>query len=103
MATFFVLLIFVFVFFPIFGLNWRYQIGGVLSTLIDGLGTFCMTIGGLLTLVGFVGVFSRSPHWVRNVIVGVALLWIGCWCTGAVLNLFGITIGESTSGGSGWY
>lgn len=104
MAIFFVLLVFVFIFFPIFGLNWRFQIGGVLSTLIDGIGSICLTIGGLLFLWGLVGVFTQSSHWARNVIIGVVLLWIGCWCTGAVLNLFGTIIGDATSsGGSGWH
>ncbi|MFW9969451.1 MAG: hypothetical protein ACFFDF_04565 [Candidatus Odinarchaeota archaeon] len=101
---FFALLIFIFVFFPIFGLNWRYEIGGVFSTLIDTVGSLCLTVGGLFTLIGFVGILTRSTHWIRNVIIGVALLWIGCWCTGAVLNLLGVPIGDTTSsGGSGWH
>jgi hypothetical protein len=63
-----------------------------------------MTIGGLFMLVGVVGIFARSSHWIRNVIVGVTLLWIGCWCTGAVVNLWGYLIGDSTSsGGSGYH
>jgi hypothetical protein len=103
-AIFFCILLFVFIFFPIFGLNWRYEIGGVFSIVIDAIGAFCLTIGGLYTLVGFVGILTRSPRCVRNVIIGVTLLWIGCWCTGAVLNLFGIAIGDATSsGGSGWH
>ena len=76
----------------------------VLSILIDGIGTFCMTIGGLFALVGVVGIFTRSSTWVRNVIEGVTLLWIGCWCTGAFVNFFGFLIGEATSsGGSGYH
>lgn len=103
MTIFFALLIFVFIFFPIFGLNWRFQIGGLLSAIIDGIGSLCLVIGGLLFLWGLVGIFARAGHWARNVIVGVALLWIGCWCTGAVINLFGTFIGDATSsGGSGW-
>ncbi|MFX0002947.1 MAG: hypothetical protein ACFFAA_03790 [Promethearchaeota archaeon] len=104
MGVFLAVLIFIFVFFPFFGLNWRYEIGGVFSIMIDALGGFCLTVGGLFLLVGFVGIFTRSPRWIRNVIVGVTLLWIGCWCTGAVLNLMGIPIGDATSsGGSGWH
>lgn len=57
--------------------------------LIDALGGFCLTVGGLFLLVGVVGIFIQSPRWVRNVIVGVVLLWIGCWCTGAVLDNMG--------------
>jgi hypothetical protein len=98
------LLIFVLVFFPFFGLTLRHQIGGVFSALLDGIGQFCLTIGGLLTLIGFVGVFARSHSWPKQVIIGVTLLWIGCWCTGVVLELFGIPIGDSTSsGGSGYH
>lgn len=104
MAIFLALLIFIFVFFPFFGLNWRFQIGGVLSTIIDGIGSICLVIGGLFFLWGLVGIFTRTRSWARNVIVGVALLWVGCWCTGAVINLFGTLIGEGTSsGGSGWH
>ena len=102
-AILFGILIFVLVFFPFFGLNLRYQIGGVFSALIDGIGQFCLIIGGLLTIVGFVGIFTRSHNWAKHVIIGITLLWIGCWCTGAVLEFFGITIVDSTSSGGGGY
>ncbi|MFW9821185.1 MAG: hypothetical protein ACFFE5_16395 [Candidatus Thorarchaeota archaeon] len=102
-AIFFCILLFIFVFFPIFGLNWRYQIGGAFSVIIDGIGTLALTIGGFLTLLGFVGIFTRSSHWPRNVIIGIALLWIGCWCTGSVIDFFGILIGDSTSSGGGYH
>ena len=101
-AILFCLLLFVFVFFPIFGLNWRYEIGGALSILIDGLGSFCLGIGGLLLLIGLVEIFTRSGRWTKKVVIGVMLLWIGCWCTGTVVNFFGILIGNTTSGGQGW-
>ncbi|MFX1309857.1 MAG: hypothetical protein ACFE9M_04840 [Promethearchaeota archaeon] len=97
------ILIFVFVFFPFFGLTLRYQIGGLFSALLDGIGQLCLIIGGVLSLVGFVGIFTRSHNWAKHVIIGIALLWIGCWCTGAVLELFGIIIGGSTSSGGGGY
>ncbi len=103
MAIFFCILLFVFIFFPIFGLNWRYEIGGALSVLIDGFGSICLGIGGLLLLIGMVEIFTRSGRWAKKVVLGVVLLWIGCWCTGAVVNFFGILIGEATSGGSGWH
>jgi hypothetical protein len=61
-------------------------------------------VGALYFVVGFVGIFTRSRYWVRQVIIGVTLLWVGSMCTGIVIDLFGlITIGSESSGGSGYH
>ncbi|MHA2339340.1 MAG: hypothetical protein ACXACX_18710 [Candidatus Hodarchaeales archaeon] len=60
-----------------------------------------LTIGGVMVMVSILGLFTggRSIRF-HYLIVGVVLLWIGCWCTGTVLDLFGVTIGsERASGG----
>jgi hypothetical protein len=104
MTIIFGILIFVFIFFPLFGLNLRYQISGVLSILIDGIGSFCLIIGGLYMIVAVFGIFTKDNKWIKKVIIGATLLWVGCWCTGAVLDFFGILIGEATSSvGSGYH
>ena len=104
MTIIFGILIFVFVFFPFFGLNLRYHIGGTLSIIIDGIGSFCLIIGGIYMIVAVFGIFIKSDKWIKKVIIGTTLLWVGCWCTGAVLDFFGILIGQSTSsGGSGYH
>jgi hypothetical protein len=95
--------VFIFIFFPIFGLNWRYQIGGVLSNIIDTLGTLSLALGGLFSLMAIVGIFSQRSPWMRNLVLGLVFLWIGCWCTGTIVNFFGFLIGEATSGGQGWH
>lgn len=101
-GVFFAILIFVLA-FPFFALNLRYQFGGIFSTLIDGIGTFSLAIGGVYMLVGVLGMFTRSHGWIKNVIIGVVLLWIGCWCTGAVIDFWLFTIGDSESSGNGGY
>ncbi|NVM34425.1 MAG: hypothetical protein HWN81_02440 [Candidatus Lokiarchaeota archaeon] len=37
-------------------------------------------------------------------VVAIVLLWFGCWCNGAVIEFFGVSIGDSASSGqSGYY
>jgi hypothetical protein len=102
MTILFGIVIFIFVFFPFFGLNLRYHIGGTLSIIIDGIGSFCLIIGGLYMIIAFFGLLTNSNKWIKKVVIGATLLWIGCWCTGAVLDFFGILIGKAASGVSGY-
>ncbi|MFX0105248.1 MAG: hypothetical protein ACFE75_07140 [Candidatus Hodarchaeota archaeon] len=46
-------------------------------------------------MIGVVGIFTRSHNWTRHIIIGIILLWVGCWCTGTVIDLLGIPIGDS--------
>ena len=103
MWIFFGILLFVFIFFPFLALNLRYQVGGVISIFFDGIGGFSLAIGGIYTMIGFVGIFTRSHNWTKHIIIGVVLLWVGCWCTGAVIDFFGIIIGDSQNSGGGGY
>ena len=54
-------------------------------------------------MIGVVGLFTKSRYWVRHVVVGVILLWIGAWCTGAIINILGFDIGPDTNSGSGYH
>ena len=102
--VFFGIAVFVLFFFPFFGLNLRYQIGSSLALIINGLGTFSLAIGALFLGIGIVGIFTRSRYWPKQVILGIILLWIGAWCTGAMVEIFGLTIGgPNKTGGSGYH
>lgn len=99
--TFFCIIAFVIVFFPFYGMNLRYQIGYILNQIFDTIGWISLTIGGLMVVVSILGLFTggRSMRF-HYLIIGVVLLWIGCWCTGVVLEIFGVSIGsERASGG----
>ncbi len=55
-------------------------------------------------MLGVVGIFTKSHNWTKHVIIGIVLLWVGCWCTGIVIDFFGLDIGGSNpSGGSGYH
>jgi len=82
----------------------RYQLGTIFSEIFDKIGMFCLMIGGIIVLFSFIGIFTSRSVNTKYLITVIILLWVGWWCTGAVLNLFGITIGDATSsGGSGWH
>ncbi|KKL69347.1 hypothetical protein LCGC14_2115850 [marine sediment metagenome] len=80
--------------FPFFAVNMRFQLGAIFLKIFDTIGTFCLTIGGAITAISVLSIFARSPIRMRTFMIGIALLWIGSWCTGAVINLFGTAIGQ---------
>jgi len=103
LSIFFAIVMFVCVLFPFFVINLRYQIGNTLSIIINGIGSISLVIGGFFLMFGVVGVFTKSRNWVKHVIVGVILLWIGAWCTGAIINFLGFNIGPDANSGSGYH
>jgi len=91
------IIIFIVIYFPFFAVNLRYQVGAAFSKIFDYIGGVCLTIGGAMTIISVLSLFvSKSIH-TRSFLIGIVLLWIGCWCTGSVLTIFGITIGNETS------
>ena len=102
--VFFGIIIFIVVFYPFFAVNLRFQLGEIFQVIFDTIGFMCFAVGSVLLIFTLVNVFLGGRIKVGWMIAGIVLLWIGCWSTGAVLNLFGFTFGESTSsGGSGYY
>ena len=94
------IVIFVGIFFPLYAINLRYQVGYVFSKVFDTIGMFCLTIGTFLTAISILGLFFQRSMNIRYFLLGVVLLWVGCWTTGNVIELFGVSIGtEPASGG----
>ena len=92
------------VLFPFVVLPLRYQIGEAFSTIIIGIGNFSLAIGGIFMAFGVVGILTKSRSWAKYVITGTVLLWIGCWCTGAVIEFLGWSLsGPNTTGGGNGY
>lgn len=93
--TFFCIVAFILVFFPFYAINMRYQLGYIFRQIIDSIGWISLTLGGLLTMVSILSLFTGGRSLRFNyLIIGVVLLWIGSWCTGVVIDIFGITIGN---------
>jgi hypothetical protein len=97
------ILIFIFVYFPFFATNLRYMVGSSLSLIFDAIGSLCLVVGGLFFTIGIMQLFTRGYNWVGNILLGVILLYIGCWLTGAVLNLMGFEFGNSDSSSGGYH
>ena len=94
------IIFFVGVLFPFIAVNLRYQVGSIFSKIFDSIGTLCMIFGGILTLFSVLSIFFQKSFRSRYFIMGIVLLWVGCWCTGAVIEIFGFTIGnEHATGG----
>lgn len=100
---FFLILIFL-IAFPLFAVNLRYQLGSIFSIVFNYIGNMCFTFGGFLMILCIMSIFTGRSIKVGWFITAIVLLWVGCWCSGATLEIMGITIGEgANSGNSGYY
>jgi hypothetical protein len=100
--TFFGILGFIAIYIPFFGTNLRYQASYLFSNVFNIIGTLSLTIGGLLAIFGFAGIFMRGKNWIKSLILGGLLLWIGCWCLG-IPSIWDIFSPGTGTGGSGGY
>lgn len=99
--VFFCIIVFVVIFFPFYAINLRYQLSYIFGQIFDTIGWFSLYIGGIMTVISVLSIFTggRSIR-VHYLIIGIVLLWIGSWCTGIVINIFGIPIGnDQVTGG----
>ena len=97
------IIIFIGVIFPFFAVNLRYQVGYIFSQIFDSIGMLCLTLGGIFTLFSILSVFVQRSLSPRYFIMGIVLLWIGCLCTGTVIEFFGFTVGNERSAGGGYH
>ena len=100
---FFVIVVFL-VAFPFFAPNLRYQVGSFFRIIFDYIGRACMMGGTALFVLWVLSIFANKSIKVHWLILSLVLLWVGCWCTGTTLEIWGYIIGEGTSSGnSGYY
>lgn len=77
---------------PFFGSNLRYMVGSLFKTVFVSVGEICLTIGGVVLLIGFLKIFFKRFS-VKTILYGVLLLWIGAFLTGVSFDILGIVIG----------
>ena len=90
--------IFIFVYFPFFATNLRYTVGSLLRKVFDTIGSVCIVAGVLYLSVALFELYSRGHNWTKKVLVGVVLLYVGCWLTGIPFALSS-KIGDGSSAG----
>lgn len=100
-AVFLGILIFLVFFFPFYGLSMRYYIGYGIRTLFNGIGSLSLMGGSFLLILSVISLFFGKKIRVGWLIVAVVLIWIGGWCTGTYINLFGFLVGNTQGSGAG--
>ena len=100
--TFFAIILFIAAYIPFFGTNLRFQSSYLFSKVFSVIGTLSMVIGGLMAFFGFAGIFVGGKNWIKSLILGGLLLWIGCWCFG-IPSIWDVFSTGSGTGGSGGY
>ena len=84
--------------YPFVALNLRFQTGYIFAKILDFIGSACLMGGGFFTAYSILSVFvSRRSLNLKMLTTGIVFLWIGCWLTGSVLSLFGVTIGNNNT------
>ncbi|MHA2127949.1 MAG: hypothetical protein ACW99E_21810 [Promethearchaeota archaeon] len=71
--------------------------GYIFRKTLNFIGTTCLTFGGIITIFSIVRLFLDHRINTKWFIMGIVLLWIGSWCTGIAINLFGIQIGRDNT------
>jgi len=72
------ILFFIVIYFPLFGSTLRFSTGNILSSVFNGIGTICVTFGGLLMAWGFCLVVScKSTRYVGMMVIGFILMYVG--------------------------
>lgn len=82
-------------FIPIYESYLRSFISRWGNYLWDMIGTFCLLFGGIMVVYGILGLFARWSNCTRRLFLGILLLWIGCWITGAILPILDLLPGIS--------
>jgi len=83
---FIALLVFLVIFFPLFGHNLRYQVGSFFDQALKYIGYVCF-FGGVICLCAAAPAKKYS-----YLIVAILLLFLGLWLTGFITNFFGDTL-----------
>lgn len=96
------IIVFLLVFFPLYGFSLKFQLGIYLRKIFDIIGVLCLTFGGFLLILCIASLFLGRSARTRTFIVAVVLIWVGCWMSGIAVELFGFTLGNKEAGTGGY-
>ena len=82
------LIVFIFIYFPFFVLNLRFQAGQLISETLSSFGMILVPAGGILMIWGFITTLcSKSLRGIKTILVGFIFFYVGFWCNGGSLGL----------------
>lgn len=93
------ILIFLTIYMPFFGINLQYQVGSFLYLLCSKLGELCVWGGWILLAFAILGGFFAKKVWIKTMILGIVLLWVGSCLTGQTFELFNFMVGPDNPQG----
>lgn len=72
------ILFFITIYFPFFGSNLRYKTGSFFSSIFNAVGIFCVTMGAVILVWGFIILFcTRSFKAISIMLLGFFLIVMG--------------------------
>ena len=92
--AFFVILLFVACYVPVFGSSLRYQTSTTIKYIFNNFGYLCLVLGGTGFVVSVLKVFLGKVS-TKGILLSGLLLWIGAFLTGAPFEFLGLMFGGS--------
>ena len=90
--AFFVILLFVACYVPVFGSSLRYQTSTTIKYIFNNFGYLCLVLGGTGFVVSVLKVFLGKVS-TKGILLSGLLLWIGAFLTDAPFDLLGLAFG----------
>ena len=96
------IIVFLLVFFPLYGFNLKFQLGIYLRKIFDVIGILCLTFGAFLLILCIASLFLGRSMRTGSFIVAIVLIWVGCWMSGIAVEIFGFALGNKEAGTGGY-
>jgi hypothetical protein len=93
---FIAIILFLVIFMPIYGTTLRYKVSNTLRFIFSAIGELCLTFGGALAALSVVFSLASRKFYLKSLIFGIVLLWIGAFMIDAQFSLFGYVFGGNS-------
>lgn len=91
------MVLFILVFMPFYGITLRYYIGTSFRLVFDYLGNIFQIVGEITLLIVLMLLFFYKKIWIKGMIIGLILLYIGAFLTGGTVVIMGMTLYQPTT------
>lgn len=94
MLPIFIIIVVIVVIMPIYGTVLRYQVSISVRLVCDYLGNIFQMIGWLYLFLTLTAALLFRKIWIRGMIYGILLLYVGAFLMGGTVTIFGLTVYE---------
>ena len=82
---------------PIYGTILRYQVSISVRLICDYLGSLFQIVGWLILFLTLAVVLFFRKVWIRGMILGILLLYVGAFLMGGTVTILGVPLYEPSS------